>query len=114
MTPSKARFVTACQQVLALAVVVAALTPAASIVTLDVVGSTPVRGAHGAVVRPSASMAAYTAEAVRSSKVPTAPVDAKVREVPLTLPATGRHVASSVTPQARVAAGVHGGVTRLT
>ena len=38
MTPKRARFVTACQQLLALAVVLAALTPAAGIVTLDVVG----------------------------------------------------------------------------
>ena len=41
MTPSRSRFVTACQQLLALAVVLAVLTPAASIVTLDVVGSGP-------------------------------------------------------------------------
>jgi len=42
MTPSRSRFVTACQQLLALAVVLAVLTPAASLVTLDVVGSAPV------------------------------------------------------------------------
>ena len=41
MTPSRSRFVTACQQLLALAVVLAVLTPAASLVTLDVVGSGP-------------------------------------------------------------------------
>ena len=41
MTPSRSRFVTACQQLLALAVVLAVLTPAASVVTLDVVGSAP-------------------------------------------------------------------------
>ena len=37
MPPSKTRFITACQQILALGVVLAALTPAASVVSLDVV-----------------------------------------------------------------------------
>ena len=41
MSPNRSRFVTACQQVLALAVVLAVLTPAAAVVTLDVVGSAP-------------------------------------------------------------------------
>ena len=41
MRPSKARFVTACQQLLALGVVLAVLTPAASVITLDVVSQAP-------------------------------------------------------------------------
>ena len=41
MPPSKIRFVTACQQLLALGVVLAALTPAASVISLDVVRETP-------------------------------------------------------------------------
>jgi len=41
MPPSKTRYITACQQLLALGVVVAALTPAASVVSLDVVRQTP-------------------------------------------------------------------------
>ena len=41
MPPSRTRYVTACQQLLALGVVVAALTPAASVVSLDVVRQTP-------------------------------------------------------------------------
>ena len=41
MPPSKTRFVTACQQLLALGVVLAALTPAASVISLDVVRETP-------------------------------------------------------------------------
>ena len=49
MTPSRSRFVTACQQLLALAVVLAVLTPAASLVTLDVVGSGP----EGPTARPA-------------------------------------------------------------
>jgi len=41
MTPSRAHFVTACQQLLALGVVVVALVPATRVVNLDVVGVTP-------------------------------------------------------------------------
>ena len=41
MRPGQARFVTACQQMLALAVVLAALTPAAAVISLDVVGQGP-------------------------------------------------------------------------
>ena len=37
MRPCKAHFVTSCQQVLALGAVLAVLTPAASVVSLDVV-----------------------------------------------------------------------------
>jgi hypothetical protein len=109
MTPQRARFVTACQQLLALAVVLAALTPAAGIVTLDVVGTSP---SAGTVARPTARTAAYTAEAVRPSRVPTAPVRSHVREVQLTgAAAVGR--TAPVTAMARVAA-TPSGRTRLT
>jgi hypothetical protein len=86
LSPNRSRFVTACQQLLALGVVLAALTPAASIVTLDVVGSQP-----GAPSRPTphVALAAYTAEAQRASRVPTAPVKPHVREVQLTPPTNG-------------------------
>jgi hypothetical protein len=88
VSPNRSRFVTACQQLLALAVVLAALTPAASVITLDVVDTEPaVRGGVGAngsgATRPAA-LAAYTAEAVHDSRVPTAPVKPDVREVQLT------------------------------
>src|SRR6476620_9538883 len=89
MSPNRSRFVTACQQVLALAVVLAVLTPAAAVVTLDVVGSAPDGTRAGVVApaaRPAAAMAAYVAQAVRPSRVPTAPVRAHVREVQLTSP----------------------------
>ena len=86
MSPNRSRFVTACQQLLALGVVLAALTPAASVVTLDVVGTGPT-GTGGTVVSPgTAALAAYTAEAVKESKVPTVPVKSHVREVQLTSP----------------------------
>ena len=41
MRPTRARYVTACQQLLALGFVVVALAPAASVVSLDVVGVEP-------------------------------------------------------------------------
>jgi hypothetical protein len=110
MSPSRSRFVTACQQLLALAVVLALLTPAASIVTLDVVGSGPA-GAT-ALAHPSAGTAAYTAEAVRPSKVPTAPVKPDVREVQLTSAVAGARRAAP-TAAARVVASPDG-VSRLT
>ncbi|HEX3929302.1 MAG TPA: FG-GAP-like repeat-containing protein [Nocardioides sp.] len=89
MTPNRSRFVTACQQLLALGVVLAALTPAASVVTLDVVGSAPDGPtATSGSLRSTAAFAAYTAQAVQKSKVPTSPVASHVREVPLTAAAT--------------------------
>jgi hypothetical protein len=112
-TPFRARFVTACQQLLALAVVCAALTPAVSVVSLDVV-SEPSGPEAGAL------MSAYGEEALRTSKVPTGPVSAKLREVPLTQATTGTygrlgpaHGRILTTPQARVAAAPGGGA-RLT
>ncbi len=41
MSPSRARYITACQQLLALGVVVIALVPATRVVSLDVVGVRP-------------------------------------------------------------------------
>ena len=112
MSPNRSRFVTACQQMLALGVVVAALTPAAGVVTLDVVGSGPAQAPQAVGGLPAAALAAYTAEAVTPSKVPTAPVKAQVREVQLTSSATtsGRAVALT---SARVAP-VRGGGAQLT
>ena len=104
----RARFVTACQQVLALAVVCAALTPAVSVISLDVV-SEPSAPEAGAL------MADYGREALKTSKVPTGPVSARLHEVSLT-PAIGRKGTSgrlAATPQARVSA-IPGGGARLT
>jgi hypothetical protein len=49
MSPSRARYVTVCQQLLALGVVVMALVPATRVVSLDVVGVGPGQG----VAKPS-------------------------------------------------------------
>jgi N-acetylmuramoyl-L-alanine amidase/FG-GAP-like repeat len=93
VSPNRSRFVTACQQVLALGVVLAALTPAASVVTLDVVGTGPAdtTGTDRVGTAPGA-LTAYMAEALQPSRVPTAPVKPQVREVQLTAPeaTTGR------------------------
>jgi hypothetical protein len=97
MTPNRSRFVTACQQLLALGVVLAALTPAASVVTLDVVGTSP--AGQQPLPRPTARTAAYTAEAVRASRVPTAPVKPQVREVALTSPATSGRARPTGSPR---------------
>jgi hypothetical protein len=52
MSPTRARYVTACQQLLALGVVVMALVPATRVVSLDVVGVGPGQG----VAKPSISV----------------------------------------------------------
>jgi hypothetical protein len=79
MRPSKARYITACQQVLALGAVLAVLAPAAGVVSLDIVtrhpGGTTVAGwADQGVITPDAAPA----------RVAQRPVDAKVREISLT------------------------------
>ena len=51
MSPSRARYVTVCQQLLALGVVVMALVPATRVVSLDVVGVGPGQG----IAKPSAT-----------------------------------------------------------
>lgn len=92
MPASKSSFVTACQQLLALGAVLAVLTPAASVITLDVVHEPDAPSASA----PVSALAAYTAVSAQASLVPTAPVEATVAEVALTAPAA--------TPGARVAA----------
>ncbi|MGH3336456.1 MAG: hypothetical protein ACRDOZ_11595, partial [Nocardioides sp.] len=82
MRPSQARFVTACQQLLALGVVLAVLTPAAGIISIDVVGEAP--GTAPRDPAGGAAFAAYTREAARPSVLPGEAVDATVREYPLT------------------------------
>jgi len=112
MHPGKSRYVATCQQLLALGVVVAALVPAASIVTLDVVRESPSgatsSGAGGGAVPatspiPSGALAAYTKAALTPSKVATAPTAASVREVQLTAPSApvvGRRAIGRATGEA--------------
>lgn len=72
----QARFITACQQLLALGVVLAVLTPASGVISLDIVGQHP--GAAGS------GGPAVISGALRSATVPTAAVESSVTEVPLT------------------------------
>ena len=74
MRPVQARFITACQQLLALGVVLAVITPAASVLSLDIV-----RGPSG-----HAGVSAPLTGALSSATVPTSTVDPDVTEVPLT------------------------------
>ena len=105
MPPSKSSFITACQQVLALGVVIAALTPAASVVSLDVVRESPDGPSRYAPIR--GDLAAYTRAAERPAKVPTQVVDPTVDEHQLTAPAGQPHARLEVerAPLARGKAG---------
>lgn len=87
MRPSKDHFVTSCQQLLALGAVLAVLTPAASIISLDVVHQAPASQSPGGVSARSGhplELTAYTRESHRTSRVPTSPVDAELTEYPMT------------------------------
>ncbi|WP_122818382.1 FG-GAP-like repeat-containing protein [Nocardioides pantholopis] len=102
MHPIKARFVTACQQLLALAVVLAVLVPTTGVMTLDVASP----GVSGA----GASFAAYAAESTQTSPVPAGQVEATVEEVPLTPPA-GAPAERRAVPGAEAAPGEAGALT---
>src|SRR4051795_4713499 len=78
---ARSRFVTACQQLLALAVVCAGLTPALGVVSLDVVAEAPAGQAAGTS---GVLMAAYGQEALKTSRLPSGPVTAHLREIALT------------------------------
>lgn len=113
MPPSKMRFITACQQILALGVVLAALTPAASVVSLDVVRESPSGAPSAAASGPAtAAFAAYTRASARKSVVPTQTVDPKVTEYSLTAPPGAR--VSTAHLQARTRVGALPGSTELT
>lgn len=98
MPPSKIRFVTGCQQLLALGVVLAVLTPAASVISLDVVREDPLSAAAGAPPVQT-RLAAYTREVARPARVPTEVVEPTVSEYSLTAPAGGARVRLDVEPQ---------------
>lgn len=90
---ARPRFVTTCQQLLVLGVIMAALTPAARIVSIDFAPAPDSAGAGGSApagALPPLSMAAYAQAQTVPSLVPTAVVDPTVREVSLTAPAGAR------------------------
>ncbi len=105
MPPSRTTFVTACQQLLALGVVLAALTPAASVISLDVVSELPTGSAGPDSL--SADLAAYTRASARPSKVPTEVVDPTLTEYSLTAPAGSKAAPRAVS--SRTKAGALGG-----
>jgi hypothetical protein len=115
MHSAKTRYVALCQQLLVLGVVVAALVPAAGIVTLDVVREKPATSSTSPATSaiaptPSGALAAYVKAATTPSVVPTSAVDPTVDEVQLTAasaPVAGRRAIGTATgpatPHARVA-----------
>ena len=105
MPPSRTTFVTACQQLLALGVVLAALTPAASVVSLDVVRELPTGTAGQDPL--AADLSAYTRAGARPSKVPTEAVDPTVTEYSLTAPTGSKAAPRAVS--SRTKAGALGG-----
>ena len=80
MRPSKARFVTACQQALALGAVLAVLAPAAKVVSLDVGGQGP--GTPSQPPRPAVPAAVLSPDR-EPARVPTGEVEPEVREYDL-------------------------------
>lgn len=97
------RLIAACQRLLVLGVICAALTPAARIHSLDLVPSPPEGGsmAAGATGLPPLAMTAYVEAARTTTRVPTAPVDPIVKEYPLTAPAGARVAPGSLQATAR-------------
>ena len=111
---ARPRFVTTCQQLLVLGVILAALTPAARIVSIDFApapdgeAAAPVGAGPGDVVGtlPPVSMAAYAQAQTVPSLVPTKAVDPVVREVSLTAPVGARIAPGALgTARARTAPG---------
>jgi hypothetical protein len=69
MSPSRARYVTACQQLLALGVVVIALVPATRVVSLDVVGVHPGAQPGPTIAAPDSASWRAGQRAPRSARV---------------------------------------------
>ena len=88
---ARTRFVTLCQQMLALAVVLAVLTPAARTVTMDV-RPMPLDGsaAPGAFAAGGVGLAAYVKATVTPSRVAAAPTNAHIANYALTAPRGAR------------------------
>ncbi len=97
LKPSQARFITLCQQLLALAVVAALLAPASGVFTLDVVREAPRGSASGS----GASLVSAT--------VPETAVEPEVTEIPLTAAPTKPAGKQDLTVNGRGAAGAAAG-----
>jgi hypothetical protein len=116
MPPRHPRFVTACQQLLVLGVICAALTPAANVISLELVPRGPAEpsdaaaGGAGAAAPglPALSMAAYAKATTLKAQVPTAAVEATVEEYPLTAPTGARLKPDALAVSSRRATGTSG------
>ena len=100
MHPRQLRFVAGTQQILVIGAVFAALVPAANVVSLDVVRDHPSSGQvsdAGSASSVTTALAAYETVADQASQVPTAAVEATVRQIPLTAPAKGMKPALAAT-----------------
>ncbi len=99
MSSRHPRFTTLCQQVLTLAVVCAALTPAATVMTLELVPEGP--GVAGSAGAGDAASSAYAAANRVPTQVPTGAVDPVVRDVQLTAPAGAKLAPGALKAQTR-------------
>ena len=79
MSPARARYVTACQQLLALGVVVIALVPATRVISLDVVGVGPGSQPGPTIAAPDSAAWGSGPERVRSLRVAERAVSAQGR-----------------------------------
>ena len=84
MSLFRSRFVTACQQLLALGAVLAVLTPAASLISLDVVRQPPAGVTISGAGSEAGVLSAYARAARSTATLPATVVDPVVREVSLT------------------------------
>lgn len=112
MSPRHPRFVTACQQLLVIGVICAALTPAANVISLELVPRDPSGSAAAgsgtaaprgvpALGSPSASMAAYAKATTLKAEVPTTVTESVVSEYSLTAPAGARMRADALAVSSR-------------
>ncbi len=92
MSLFRSRFVTACQQLLALGAVLAVLTPAASLISLDVVRQPPAGVTISGTGSEVGVLSAYAQVARSTATLPATVVDPVVREVSLTGTAAARAV----------------------
>src|SRR5687768_17839106 len=90
MRPNKARFVTACQQLLAVGAVLSVLGPAADVVSLDVVVTRPGMPVDAKTGQPTLTRPPgvpldrrVSGEDEEESRVETAPVEPAVTQVPM-------------------------------
>jgi hypothetical protein len=108
MSPSRARYVTACQQLLALGVVVMALVPATRVVSLDVVGVGPGQG----VAQPTISVSPDPGESAEAGMSGYARVQHQQRCSSRSLRVGERSSTTAVTGRQCVARGQHRARTR--